>query len=224
MSYSFDMYFTSAETELIAYQKAINFTKSLQKRENAWPLIDEYLDNFLSTTTPDYDSILFHRMLTGWLNMLFSVKFVYWPHEKLLGIGGDFRCIDKNFENLHHVYFQNSCNQDYDYQEWPNEIPFFANEKDDILWLSEETLLSEVPDDEKSDMDKEAQASYAEFLRRLRLYRQIFQDLDLNAWLYGDDSTTFFRFSTNAIETDEQRMKLSLYVQKKLSERKPESR
>lgn len=61
-----------------------------------------------------------------WLNTLFTSRFVYWPNYDLLGVSG--YKFPGEIENWFdgHFTFQNSSDQDYDYETWPAGIDLFA--------------------------------------------------------------------------------------------------
>ena len=56
---------------------------------------------------------------------LIIYRLVYWKKEKLLGFLGE--NYPKSVEELYdaEIYFQNSCDQDYDYNKWGNKINIF---------------------------------------------------------------------------------------------------
>lgn len=61
----------------------------------------------------------------GWMrNSVFSYSFFYIPEHKLLGVFGVPNEVDKIFDLT--CYFQNSCDQDYEYECWKG-IPIFEH-------------------------------------------------------------------------------------------------
>lgn len=134
------------------------------------------------------------------------------------------------------VMFQSSCSQDMALKEWPQEIPYFrkvCREYEKMLkrnplqairifqkrgeYIYEDGMEEEIHPIHKNcfiKLFKKKDRSIQEWDRSFEyivlnaLYAHIFEELDLGAWLYGNDSTVFERFSINGIHTVEDLMDL----------------
>ena len=132
------------------------------------------------------------RLLEYWLNSLFSVQCTYWPQYKLVAISGEKwpNDCEKLIEGS--VLFQNGTDQDYSLEEWPAAIPFFQERIAQIQRMSDDEILK------ASDFYYEDDKESVDYARRNLLYNRIFQDLDLDKWLYGGEGA-FQRFAMSGI-------------------------
>lgn len=203
MSYGFDMGFAPVESELDAYRKVFAFTKVLGKKENAQAWIDEncYCMEGQLSRANERDA---YEILSGYLSKIFTVKFVYWPENKLLGISGRDWPDEAQALFPFIVYFQNSTDQDYEYETWDDRIPFFAEKKAAVMALSNKEVLQQ---EKKWGVD-------IDYHRKSLLYRKIVDELELMGWLYGSEGNKFTRLTLNAIETSEMMMYLEMYSRK----------
>ena len=143
-----------------------------------------------------------------WLNQLFSFRFVYWAQYGVLGC-----CInDESNEKASFplsVYFQNSCDQDYEFSTWEDgNIPFFMDKIAKAKAADSEKVIAAHGCGEDCPED---------YCRRAFLYDSIFSDLQLNNWLYGTEGN-FERFSLCGIETTEQHNTLNLLLRRKVKQ------
>ena len=114
MSYRFDMCFIQCKSLTDAYEKARKFTEQYYKNADEVIAQNEFYIPSRRNTLPDH---IANRLNDYWLYGLFSIRFVYWKKYKLLGISGDYP--EKMMEMVDmHQYFQNSCDQDYEYESW----------------------------------------------------------------------------------------------------------
>lgn len=129
------------------------------------------------------------------------------------------------------VLFQSSCSQNMSLQEWPREIPYFKKvcreyermlSKNPMVTIQTLQKRGEYICDDTEGLaigltrqniftklfSKQNQAIQErdktfEYIVLSALYTHIFEELDLGAWLYGNDSPVFERFSINGIHTTE---------------------
>lgn len=129
------------------------------------------------------------------------------------------------------VLFQSSCSQNMALQEWPREIPYFKKvcreyermlSKNPMVTIQTLQKRGEYVCDDTEGLaiglprqniftklfSKQNQAIQErdktfEYIVLSALYTHIFEELDLGAWLYGNDSPAFERFSINGIHTTE---------------------
>lgn len=131
MSYGFNMFFCHAKSieEAMCIGKDIvkkscseeKMKNEIQKNEFFIPSIRGYAkpnDTWFCQTADRY-----------WLYSLFNYRFVYWAKYQLLGLVRE-ECeawpSQSHTDKPCSVYFQNSCDQDYEFSEWLSCIPFFA--------------------------------------------------------------------------------------------------
>lgn len=220
MSYGFDMQFLQAEsmeTALLLAHKYVAFQSTDEKMRE---MIEEnkYFIPSIRWNCKITEKRLGRIADEKWLYSLFNFNFVYWPKYHLLGLVGTAGQNDES--KWESVYFQNSCDQDYEFEDWPENIDFFRTivkeykqmlELDDtscIKRLEERGYLSDYFDDE--DLDE----SPVEYSVKTSLYKEVFRRLDLDAWLYGRSSDLFERFSMNALTTSEKALDMSICVRK----------
>lgn len=211
MSYGFGMYFKHCENEGDAYLTAAKYAKELEKQEN--------IDTILNNNFPFYVPSIRHRLLNYenmhigrqmneyWLHCVFELNFVFWPQYNLLGLLGEtWPQAEKFFSSS--IYFQNSCDQDYEESTWADICPFF----DEVVaqTKSQPITRKDVFGDDDDDEEKR------EYYIRTKIYQTIFGSLDLNSWLYGNDSKVFARFTMTPIHTMEQAMDVNRKLQMKI--------
>lgn len=216
MSYGFGMYFKHCENEGDAYLTAAKYVKELEKQEN----IDTILDNNFPFYVPSirhqllsYENMHIGRQMNEyWLHCVFELNFVFWPQYNLLGLLGEtWPQAEKFFSNS--IYFQNSCDQDYEESTWADVCPFF----DEVVaqTKSQPITRKDVFDDDDDD-EEEADEEKKEMYIRSKIYQTIFDSLALDLWLYGKDSEAFSRFTLSPIHTMEQAMDINRKLQIKI--------
>ena len=101
------------------------------------------------------------------------------------------------------IYFQNSTDQNYDFQEWlEGNIPFFKEHVETITNMPQSKLFDICKDylDEDTDLSNPEIELY---MRQSLLYQRIFSALELQSWLYADDSkkdVPYIQFALNGIQ------------------------
>lgn len=219
MSYYFDMGFAEAKSIGDAMEMAQRFVGRMTK-VYVCELIERniiYVPSLrLSTSFKDKSAA--NIVDTYWLYSLLNFQFVFWPEYHLLGmVGDDPRAKEAGFEM---VAFQNSTDQNYELGEWPKTIPFFqARVNQTALLLKEQpdVILKHLAQQgfDLDDCGFDDLETGAEYLVLTSLYKQIFRDLELDAWLYGREPDTpgkFQRFALNAITTSERKMDYGLIL------------
>lgn len=201
MSYSFGMFFKEVnENEILSlFDEACeimmnNSTEVLESQKYYIPSVrsdkmNEYVDEY-------------------WLDTIFSLRFVYWKEQNLLGLSGyDY---PKEMRDLFdcHVSFQNSCDQDYEYDTWSDKISFFKQQKEKCIDATVEEILGLYKKEGKDWYTKEEVQENLEYHQKSVLYNIIFKNLALNDWLYGRNNTCFKRYAINAIDCMEKKYEM----------------
>ena len=125
MSYYFDMCFWSASSLSTAMKKAQEVVAACCTTECMRQTLEDNI--YYAPSIRMLANVENWRMAvqadSTWLYRLFTFRFVYWKEHNLLGMVGT---LPKNGPKATGaVYFQNSCDQDYDLKTWPAKIPFF---------------------------------------------------------------------------------------------------
>lgn len=122
---------------------------------------------------------------------LLTFKAMYYPKYKLLGLCfyDETNTINKYFDNF--VEFQNSCDQDYEYETWNILGDFFVNKAEYFKTMPLEELLK-VNDYFLDDYnyDKEYFLKILDYHRRSSMYDFVWKELDLDSWLWTKESKT----------------------------------
>ena len=156
-----------------------------------------------------------------WLDTLFSLNFVYWDDINLLGLSGyEYPCeIRKMFTT--HVTFQNSTDQDYEYDDWNDKIDVFKECKQYVEKLSDSDIAGLFNEDSLADDDIAGlfnEDSLADddldYYRKTCLYNKIYEKLSLEDWLYDNYSDSFKRFKINAIDSSEKKFNINTKLKK----------
>ena len=145
---------------------------------------------------------------------IFSMRFVYWPQHQLLATVGEFPASLSN--QVTAIYFQNSTDPAYPYEDWSDEIPLFKKEKDSVISLPMEDFIKEIPWERDPD-EKEIE----EWERQSVLYYRIFDQLKLDNYLYRqpeENGFTTFRVSGlgNAYHQAEIRSRMRAIIYKEM--------
>lgn len=225
MSYGFNMYFAEVSSMQEALFLANQFVKAVCTPERMQDLITQdpfYVPSVHYCVRPDERR--FSRLADKyWLYSLFNYRFVYWDKFGLLGFVGDGDIKDDwmkafGMRGVCSVYFQNSTNKDYAMDEWPTSIPYFKKRCKKYKKLAKKDFASiikhlrkrgEYVYAESDDMDEEDAKEGLEYIINSALYSHIFNELELDTWLYGNDSPIFERFAINGLKTSEAVMDLS---------------
>lgn len=223
MSYGFDMSFTSANTLGDAMVKANEFVSAiskpavikdmLEKEKYYIPSLRFFSDDEFSVT----DRERAQALDDAWLQRFLSVRFVYWPAAKLLGLVGAMWTNQKAFFP-DSVYFQNSCDQDYDLDSWP-VLPFF----DEIVKRHRNVTAQELLRNGRwNDYTLEELNKDLDYYARTDTYAQIYSMLGLDDWLWGHSNDSFVRFTLSALHSDESRFEAGRILRNISQKEKPE--
>lgn len=204
MSYAFNMSFATAANEKEAFVLARRYVEKCMEEKNAKKIIE---DNDLYIPSSRFDTIgeeargIANFADKYWLESLFKFRFLYWPKYELLSIVGGNLINDPTFPMT--MYFQNSTDQDYDFQEWlEGNIPFFKEHVEFIQNIPFIRLMDTCKDwfDDGVDFSDPKIEAY---MRQSLLYNRIFSALELKSWLYADDSekeTSYIQFALSGIQ------------------------
>lgn len=203
MSYGFDMAFAHVVDEKAAFSLARSYVDKCMEKENARKFIE---DNTIYIPSIRYSHIEEATNMAEvadryWLETLFKFRFLYWPKYRLLGLVGSNRIDDPAFPMS--IYFQNSTDQNYDFQEWlEGNIPFFKEHVETITNMPQSKLFDICKDylDEDTDLSNPEIELY---MRQSLLCQRIFSALELQSWLYADDSkkdVPYIQFALSGIQ------------------------
>ena len=219
MSYGFTLNFIKVKDKTEAYNKAYEIT------EEQWKHRSKIIaDN--AFYAPSFRNIGELNKLadTFWVCSLFTTSFTYWEQYNLLAVIGDDRFFPEKMK-VCTIYFQNSCDQDYNYKEWQNLCPEIDNIIKEVENMSIEHLLK-VLDIDIEDMD--ADEISPDYYRSWLIYHRVFKLLNLEKWLYSPDSpenyqdVNFTRFALsplfNSNRSAEIRQKTNLIINNKTEE------
>jgi len=121
---------------------------------------------------------------------IFSINLIYWPEHQLAALFKD-TLPNELTGDLRDVVFQDGTDQDYDFHDWPDDIPLFARLKAEVLSMRDDAVAAKSPfDTDVPDIG---------YVRRSLLYQNIFNTLSLNDWLYGYENERFKRTTFSGI-------------------------
>lgn len=203
MSYAFDMSFAMAADEKEAFVLARHYVEKCMEKKNARKFIE---DNTIYIPSIRYSHVEKANNMAEvadryWLETLFKFRFLYWPKYRLLGLVGSNRIDDPAFPMS--IYFQNSTDQNYDFQEWlEGKILFFKEYVERIQNIPFVRLMDTCRDylDEDTDLSNPEIELY---MRQSLLYNRIFSALELKSWLYADGSekdVSYIQFALSGIQ------------------------
>ena len=219
MSYCFEMRFKKCSSYAKALEYASNYVYSItmaemqdECKENSY-----YLPLNRWSIKADDERLMqsVKEINRYYLEALFSFRFVYFPDKKLLAIvGAHYPRIDKYFDKA--IPFQNSCDQDYELEEW-GKTKYFKEVWDRIFNLTDEEFIQLVKTEDKDYWDIDEMSNdpgKLEYLRRSIVYETIFKELDLDNWLYStnyniNSSEKYKCFSINRLYKYEEGMDLN---------------
>lgn len=225
MSYYFDMCFWSASSLAAAMKRAQKVVDACCTTECMRQTLEDNL--YYAPSIRMLASVENWRMAvqadSAWLYRLFTFRFVYWKKYKLLGMVGTLP--NNGPKATGAVYFQNSCDQDYDLKTWPARIPFFRDQikkfsslldmspKETFNALLQEEFIDEESIREIINEDG-CNSDTAQYYVLSALYKDIFGTLQLNDWLWGKENDAFQRFSLCGIHTTELQYELERYMKR----------
>lgn len=143
----------------------------------------------------------------SWLYEFHNCKFVYFKEANVLGLIGDYGLVEvvEMFDTA--FYFQNSSDQDYDYDLWDDKINIFKDIKKQVLALSDEDLANTFisgPENWYNESDREHIMKDIEYYRKTYLYNAITKALGVIDFIYDKNSERYDVFVFNGIKTQEQ--------------------
>ena len=118
----------------------------------------------------------------GWMrNSVFSYRFFYIPEHNPLGVFSVPSVINDIFDLT--CYFQNSCDQDYDFEDW-NGIPYFEYIAEKWKNATDEEIYKtlEYPDEHKEPIDYD-------YYRRSNAYKEIWEMCE--KYLYREEDVVY---------------------------------
>lgn len=152
-------------------------------------------------------SPFFKKIDLCWLYKLFTINFVYWPEKELLGIIGNLSA--NTMKDVTHVHFQNSFSRSYDYDVW-NGINHFEKIISEIRAMEPDEVYKNLNSDHEW-YTKEEIAENLEYYKKTLGYDTIYDDLQLNKWLYNE-AGDFQVFSFQAFTSPEESIMLKKQI------------
>lgn len=235
MSYAFDMYFANVENKLAAYEFCDKITKMFLDKNNAKKWIERnkygipnirFAGNINSLKDNKEGKWVAERILeyTGsyWIRELFTFKFFYWEKYGLVGLilNACPKEIANEFDKK--VSFQSSCSQDYDYEDWGENITFFKDVIEKIERLNLEELANKVEntdniffkenEDNEEDFYLKEVKNDEEFYRKSLVYCDIVDTLNLMGCLYDNIDESILSFGFCAIDSEEKKYEYLMIV------------
>lgn len=185
MSYSATINFkTVKEGELYAFLKKIKDTckeKFEEIAKNEFIFMPSINKEYMLKNDSEYAREQLDR---AWMrNSIFSYRFFYIPEHNLLGVFGtpvkdifDLTC-----------YFQNSCDQDYDFDDWKG-VPIFEQIAEKWKNATDNEVLEHFRKDRCSDWNEE-DCSDLDYYRRSFAYDEIWRMCE--HYLYSEDDVVY---------------------------------
>lgn len=131
------------------------------------------------------DNALLRMESEYWADRLFKYRWFYNNALGLLGIYGAPKCTQELFDGT--IYFQNSCDQDYEREDWDN-IEVFQKIYDKWQNVSNEVILGLLKEKGYTDDDFKEDESL-DYYRRSAAYDEIWELIGNT--LFDDDSVTY---------------------------------
>lgn len=191
MSYYARIYFKKVESMEDGIKLLNTFIKDYSTIDNIKKVLEDnryylYRDIYNSELKLDKkDPYKYITILRHLFQPLLTFKAMYYPEYKLIGICfyDTTNTINKYFDNF--IEFQNSCDQDYDYNTWDILGDFFINKAKEFETLSVDELIktSKYFLEDYND-DKEYFLKHIDYHRRSAMYNFVWDTLDLDNWLY----------------------------------------
>lgn len=200
MSYGINMLFSEASDKAEALDRMSRFVSNAFIRRKEWLELNK---GYIPSARYGIEERMAGKIANeNWLYRLFSFEFVWWEEKGIIGvISHDFL---KNDDFSESVYFQNSCDQNYSYDEWP-QIPYFTNIVEKYRNADDNVLKKEL-----SWYDSDTDIGYA---RRTLVYEKIERGLDIQGLLGFNDSEVggYQRFVMAAPINDMELMQLRVF-------------
>ncbi len=199
MSYSFNLKFAVVNSKVEALDIMQKAADSFMDYEEAKSFVynSRYTCMMFRQPTQEACEKEIRRYGDLWVQHLFTFNFVYWEKYNLLGM-----CLDSNgypaIDALfpYNVHFQNSCDQDYDWDAWVPEIAIFDKIARKWCQASYEQLLEKFDYLEKSKKDN---PGYLDYYRKTATYEEVFETLHLGYWMNAmpDSEYEMYQMQTN---------------------------
>lgn len=203
MSCYFEMRFLQVHSREKMFNTCTRFANTLANKSIA----REYLQTLLSRT----EKVPVEAMdRERFIQAAFQVRFVYWPQYNLLGLptkGWPEEAFN-DFGFTAPIQFQSNTDQDYPLETWDDAIPVFTAVKKHAAKQSDFDILRDMGWEEP-DIDDPQFFEAMAYARRSFVYRKIYNCLDLDNWLEGNEGK-FERFVLSGVTTSEQLSWLSL--------------
>ena len=119
-------------------------------------------------------------------NCVFRYRFFYDKDHQLLGVYGVDKSLCDLFDNI--TYFQNSCDQDYEFDEWKG-VKLFEEIADKWKNADDETVIAQFKKHLNSDYDPKYD-SPLDYWRRSFAYNEIWKMFEWS--LEDDDAVIYF--------------------------------
>lgn len=217
MSYSFGMYFKQLNDK----SQIIDLMDEISKRsfKNGKDIIKNnifYIPSERNENNKPADEY--------WLYNLFSIPCVYWEKYNIFAlVGFQYDYLKDLFPIC--SYFQDSSDQNSEYENWGSEITLFNELKKEILLNNSkeikeilETRWNNSYDDIYSISSIEDDLDY---YQKYALYTKIYKTLELEDWLWDNKNDSFKRISVqviNSLEKFYEMKKLLMIVKKEFNE------
>lgn len=190
MSYSCTVAFKSIEPSkvfefLTNFKKeAINHFEEIAEDEYFYhPISKDFHYNDIDEAVKNHDYM--YKGADWARDYVFKYRYFYIPEYNLLGIFGPSKCMNYLFNNV--SYFQNSCDQDYDFEDW-NGITLFEAIANKWKNMTDEDVKKAFYSDGWHDEDDECDCDY---YRRSYCYDEIWGIVGK----YFEDESTIIYFS-----------------------------
>lgn len=136
----------------------------------------------------DEDVIRIIEENKDWIIRLFTFRW-YWDFEKgVLMVYSIPKQLQHLFDNT--VYFQNSCDRDYDFEEWSG-IPYMEDISNKWKNMSDEEVINLYKESQyyDEDDDNEHIQKFLDYYRRTMCYDEIWDRIEWT--LYNDEEITY---------------------------------
>lgn len=188
MSDCFGMCFIQVESFQDALLKAALITRRLSQKEIMKSIIKENAHSIPSIFFDAIKNDSSFQYMAGiadkeWLYRIFKNDFVYWESKNLMGYSFFHPNFVKDLVDGHILFSGFTC-----------QNPKFPLCVDKIEYFRKVAL--------NQPFEKTA----------ANWYEKIYEELELNDWLYGKENPTFERFSFNSLTTSEMEFYLSTYI------------
>lgn len=191
--------------------KALSFCQKMLK--NSYKEISDSTVYF-----PSYEDLMFDDTITPFrlkradvlfIESLFSYKFIYWKDYKLLGV-----VHDRNDDEMHQLVFQNSCDQNTDFEEWyPLHEPKDPC-RDIFRQIVTDTVFNKNTDAVRKyyleEYDDEEIDPTSDYYKKTYVYKRIEDALNIVEYIYDNisDECNMLTFRMAAHISDNEKIEL----------------